>query len=60
MVFLVSIFLLACSPGETLPRVEVGDGARLEFKSTELEPISLSSKEDIDKFLAFYNERLGV
>ena len=59
MVFLVSIFLLACTPEETLPRVEVGDGARLEFKSTELDPISLSSREDIDKFLAFYNERLG-
>jgi len=58
MVFLVSIFLLACTPEETLPRVEVGDGARLEFKSTELDPISLSSREDIDKFLAFYNERL--
>jgi hypothetical protein len=37
----------------------VGDGARLEFDSHELDPISLSSREDIDKFLAFYNERLG-
>ncbi|MCH2187813.1 hypothetical protein MK280_18310 [Myxococcota bacterium] len=46
------------SPGKTLPRVEVGDGARLEFDSHELDPISLSSREDIDKFLAFYNERL--
>ena len=35
MVFLVSIFLLACTPEEALPGAEVGDATRLEFESLE-------------------------
>lgn len=57
---IVSFILLVtgCTSTETLQRVYVGEGARLEFESQELNTISIESRAKIEAFVEFYNERL--